>query len=55
MVEAGSNEILCYLERKYDTPEKKCAFAQLLDAFLEQFKRPQPLQPLAEKTHQAND
>ena len=41
-----TNEILCYLERKYDTPEKKSAFARQLDTFLMQFKKPGPLQPV---------
>ena len=47
MAESHCKEILCYLERKYDTPEKKQVFALQLDAFLQQFKTPQPQQPLA--------
>ena len=46
MEEGKSNEILRYLEGKYDTPEKKGAFARQLDAFLMQFKKPGPLQPV---------
>lgn len=41
-VASSSKEILCYLEHKYDTPEKKHVFARQLDAFLQQFKTPQP-------------